>query len=120
MTNRNDQADEASSYADHTSDERGGRFAAKETPFSVTGIAPMPKIPAQPPHSPWAGPDLVGDEPPLGIDVNALEPVGTPVEIEASLAASLEAPTSAASWADGVETGDAAIPTQQGEDDDTH
>ncbi len=102
-----DTNDQASSYRDHVTDEAGGRYA-RQVPFNVTGSSPAAQFPALPPSSPWHGPDPVPIEPPLGIDVSALEPVGTPTEIEASLAASLEAPTSAI-LAGAVETGDAAI-----------
>jgi hypothetical protein len=57
--------------------ELGGRFA-KPRPM-VSG-----EVPEQPATSPWSR-DPVGREPPLGIDVNAVEPVGEAHEIEASL-----------------------------------
>lgn len=60
--------------------EAQGRFK-KQSPTRVTGV---PVYPAQPPTSPFAG-DPVGDEPPLGQDVNWQEPIGTEKEIQASL-----------------------------------
>jgi hypothetical protein len=58
--------------------ELGGRFA-KLTPTTVTGSDPVSKVPRQPEGSPWAN-DPLGTEPPLGIDVNAVEVVGEPHE----------------------------------------
>jgi len=57
-----------------------GRFK-KVTETRVTGV---PQYPQQPASSPFAG-DPVPPEPPLGIDVNAIEAVGTPVEVEKSI-----------------------------------
>lgn len=69
-------------------DEPGGRFRAKDT--IVTGNEPSVDYPAGPDWtSNGAG---VGLEPPLGIDVDALEPTGTPSEVAASLAGA-EAPS---------------------------
>jgi hypothetical protein len=59
--------------------ELGGRFA-KPKPL-IGGSVPM-----QPEGSPWAS-DPVGQEPPLGFSVEAMEPVGNPHEIERSLRA---------------------------------
>jgi hypothetical protein len=51
----------------------------------VTGTAPTVDYPAG--SGPWSGNYwLDGPEPPLGYEINAQEPVGTPAEIEASLA----------------------------------
>jgi hypothetical protein len=61
----------------------GGRFATLGKP-SFTGTTPGPSVPRQPPGSPWATDDLLGPEPPLGIDVNAMDPVGEAFEVEAS------------------------------------
>jgi hypothetical protein len=58
--------------------ENTGRYAK---PFAVTGQTPTPQYPAGPN---WA-PDPVGVEPPLGIDVNAMEPVGEVGEVQASI-----------------------------------
>jgi hypothetical protein len=90
--------------------EHGGRF--KELGEArVTGV---PEYPAQPPTSPWAGPDLVPPEPPLGFDVNALEPVGTPIEVAQSLAGQM-APTTDAPSIVVVETD--ARPRQERDDE---
>jgi hypothetical protein len=63
-------------------DLAGGRYAAMGKP-SVTGTTPAIRYPVQPPNSPWAS-DLLGPEPPLGIDINAMQPVGEPHEVKAS------------------------------------
>jgi hypothetical protein len=78
---------EVTSYRDRAVNdialEAQGRHsaAAKAT---VTGSARVPQVPRQPEGSPWAG-DLVPPEEPTHYDINALEPNGTPAEIEASL-----------------------------------
>ena len=51
----------------------GGRYGAIGKP-TVTGASPI-SYPRQPEGSPWAS-DPIGDEPPLGVDINAIEPVG--------------------------------------------
>ncbi len=81
--------EETSSYHQFAlSDEGpGGRFANQEKK-STTGAAPIPTYPALPANSPWHR-DLVPPEPPLDIDVNAVEPVGTEAEIERSLSGPL-------------------------------
>ncbi len=94
MTNYNNpttQADRTSTFLDHVSNDSGGRYAAIGKP-TVIGRDPAqyPKLPAS---SPFAA-DPVGVEPPTGVDINAMEPVGEPFEIEASLATS-GAPTDA-------------------------
>ena len=62
-----------------------GRFAA-ESRARVVGSRPLVEYPALPPNSPsWAS-HAVGQEPPVGFDINAVEPVGTHAEIEQSLA----------------------------------
>lgn len=86
-------------------DDAAGRFGK---PSVVTGSEPAVRYPRLPASSPWAS-DPVPNEEPLGVDVNALEPVGTAAEIEASLAASPEAPTEVPSSAV-VEPDGAAIP----------
>jgi hypothetical protein len=63
--------------------EMGGRFA-KVMPTSVTGTTPGPQYPRQPADSPSNQAALVGDEPPLGVDINAMDPVGEHHELEAS------------------------------------
>ena len=72
--------DRLSTYRDHAEAnadlELGGRFA-KLTPTTVTGSTPThqyPKLPADSPFNQAA--TMVPDEPPLGIDINAMEPVG--------------------------------------------
>jgi hypothetical protein len=62
------------------SPEPGGRFAKANY---VAGSEPCVQYPAA--AGPWAGGTRVPDEPPLGFSVDAMEPVGTAAEIEASL-----------------------------------
>ena len=57
-----------------------GRFAKIEASI-VTGV---PAIPTQPASSPWHH-DPVPIEPPLGINIDAMEPTGTAQEIERSI-----------------------------------
>ena len=57
----------------------GGRYATIGKP-TVTGTAPI-SYPRQPEGSPWAS-DPTGDEPPTGVDINAIEPVGEKHEQE--------------------------------------
>jgi hypothetical protein len=67
-------------------DAPGGRFREKET---ITGSQASTKYPCQDSASPWSGGGAdPGVEPPLGVEINAQEPVGEAHEIEASLAAS--------------------------------
>jgi hypothetical protein len=63
-------------------DERQGRFGALDK-TTVTGAGPTLQYPRQPPNSPWAN-DPLPPEPPLGIDINAMEAVGETWEQEAS------------------------------------
>jgi hypothetical protein len=56
-------------------DERQGRYAQSGQSTSVTGSTPGPIYPEQPPTSPFAC-DPVPAEPPLGYEIDALEPVG--------------------------------------------
>jgi hypothetical protein len=65
--------------------ELGGRYRHL-APASVVGV---PQYPQQPPNSPFHH-DPTGAEPPLGIDVNEMIPVGTHAEVQASIAASLQ------------------------------
>jgi hypothetical protein len=58
----------------------GGRFAA-EAKTHVTGVAPAPQYPTLPVNSPWAD-EPVGPEPPLGVAIDQMEPVGEPFEIQ--------------------------------------
>jgi hypothetical protein len=69
----------ASTYLDHTHSEEGGRFAKPQT---IVGQTQTPEYPMAAPN--WA-PQAVGVEPPLGIDVNATEPVGEYGEVTASI-----------------------------------
>jgi hypothetical protein len=75
---RRDQ-ERASTMLDHAqsaiNDEHGGRFARIQPQMIVVGADPIPNYPAA--GSPWQGPDLVGQEPPLGYSVDDLEaPIG--------------------------------------------
>jgi hypothetical protein len=84
-----------STYLDHavadTDLAAGGRFA-KVNAVKVTGV---PAVPTLPQNSPFAS-DPVPPEPQLGVDVNAMQPVGTEAEIEKSIrdlgGSALEAP----------------------------
>jgi hypothetical protein len=79
---RNDQRvrEQGSTYRDHTHiDDAGGRFAAVNA-AEIVGGTPTPIYPALPASSPWAGPDLVGREPPLGFEIDALEPSSFPAQ----------------------------------------
>jgi hypothetical protein len=73
----------AQAIAEETSQ---GRFAhlSKAT---VTGSTPSP-WPRLPANNPWASADPTGQEPPLGYEIHSQEPVGTPVEVQRSIAAS--------------------------------
>jgi|SRR6516165_12040733 hypothetical protein len=65
-------------FAQSNSDETsGGRFAKQEgsTP-QVVGADGPPTCPALPSSSPWSGEDPVPDEPPLGININAMPELG--------------------------------------------
>jgi hypothetical protein len=68
-----------SSYLDHArssvDDERGGRWAAASPTRTVVGTSPV-SYPRQPKTSPANQAAIVGDEAPLGYDINAMEPVG--------------------------------------------
>jgi len=70
-------------FAAGEADVPRGRFTAHERSV-VTGSTPVPQYPALPASSPWAS-DPVPAEEPLGIDINAVEPVGTHTEVEQSL-----------------------------------
>ena len=67
----------------HAVDDAGGRYA-KLTPTNVTGSTPAPSYPKQPANSPWSFDPVPATEP-LGFSVDAMEPVGTSVEIEKSV-----------------------------------
>src|SRR5262249_49720888 len=79
-----------STYHAHANDvevEMGGRFAKLRT-TQVTGsgaVVAYPKLP----NGPWGEGPQVGDEPPLGCDVNAVEPVGEVHERKSSPVASV-------------------------------
>jgi hypothetical protein len=79
---RNDQRvrEQGSTYYGHTHSDLGGRFALAQGREQIIGESPTPIYPALPASSPWAGPDLVGKEPPVGYSVNALEPSAAPGE----------------------------------------
>jgi hypothetical protein len=67
----------------NTVDDAGGRFA-KLIPSTLTGQSqPVPRLPES---SPWHHDPVPATEP-LGFSVNAMEPVGTQAEIEASIPA---------------------------------
>jgi hypothetical protein len=90
-----DQRNTYLAHAQADADAAGGRFA-KVNATEVTGVPRYPTLPAGSPfhHDP------VPPEPPLGQDVNAMQPVGTEAEIAQSVAASfpppMRAPTSSA------------------------
>jgi hypothetical protein len=69
-------------FATSEADAIGGRFAARER-STVIGAGQV-AYPTLPPNSPWAS-DPVPAEEPLGVDINAVEAVGTHAEIEHSL-----------------------------------
>jgi hypothetical protein len=58
-------------------EERGGRFSVRTKP-TVVGQSPI-SYPKQPEGSPWAC-DPLPIEPPLGVDINAMEVTGEPHE----------------------------------------
>jgi hypothetical protein len=83
----------------------GGRFVSKD--IIISGSEASVRYPAA--SGPWAAGPQPGLEPPTGIDVNAMEPVGTSAEIAASLEAlAEEAPVGSASV--GAEPADPAVP----------
>jgi hypothetical protein len=67
------QAHQGSTFLDHTHNDTGGRFSAVSN-ATVIGTEPFPRYPQLPASSPWAGPDLVGDEPPLSDNPAADDP----------------------------------------------
>src|SRR5436190_20361830 len=79
---RTDAPSTFSQFANSEANSVRGRFAPHET-FAVTGSTPAVHYPQLPSSSPWA--DRPPDEPPLGWDVNALEPVGEAFEVANSL-----------------------------------
>jgi hypothetical protein len=83
-----DAKKEPSTYLDQAQIEalhEGGRYERLSKP-TFTGSTPGWVPPRAHGDNQWTQDDPVPDEPPLGIDVNAVEPVGTESEIEASLA----------------------------------
>jgi hypothetical protein len=66
--------------------EGQGRHAAAAK-AQLTGREAFVKYPRQSPTLPWSS-DLSGVEPPLGIDLEYVEPCGTPVEVAVSMLAS--------------------------------
>ena len=77
-------------------DDAGGRYA-KLTPNILTGQTQQ--VPRLPENSPWHH-DPVPATQPLGFSVDAMEPVGTQAEIEASIEPALEPNNSSALPAD--------------------
>jgi hypothetical protein len=67
-------------HAQADADIPRGRFTAHERSTVVGATAnPYGSLPKMPEGNPWAGPDLVGDEPPLSAyDNPALEPSALP------------------------------------------
>src|SRR5262249_39812388 len=63
-------------------DERGGRYSGAGSKQTVVGTSPI-AYPQQPATSPWYH-DACPPEPPLGIDINAQEPVGEVFERQGS------------------------------------
>jgi hypothetical protein len=61
---------QGSTYLDAHHSELGGRFGSLETE-TVTG-RPSPQPPPLPANSPWAGPDVVPREPPLGYRIDQM------------------------------------------------
>jgi hypothetical protein len=91
-----------SSYLDHaqaSADDLAGGFAAASPQRTIIGSAPI-AYPRQPQNSPWAS-DPLPPEPPLGIDINAMEPTGEVHEQKASEAIAGDAAAPGAQSADG-------------------
>jgi hypothetical protein len=63
--------------------ELGGRYS-KVTTVTVTGASPTHQYPRLPLSAPSNQAMMVPDEPPLGIDINATDPVGEAHEQKAS------------------------------------
>lgn len=80
-------------HAGDTELDLGGRFA-KVTTTTVVGAGPV-RYPRQPTGSPWAC-DPVPAESPLGLDINAMEPVGEPHEMRPQAAGDAQVPPSVA------------------------
>jgi hypothetical protein len=73
--------EQSSTYLDQHHSELGGRYAQIQ-PENVVGSTAQPysTLPKMPEGNPWAGPDLVGLEPPLGYRIDDLNP-SDPVEL---------------------------------------
>jgi hypothetical protein len=65
-----EQQSRGSTYLDHHHAELGGRFGSVETE-TITG-RPSPQPPPLPASSPWAGPDMVPPELPLGYRIDQM------------------------------------------------
>jgi len=70
---------DASTFLSHTHSEDSGRFAKPQTVIGLDSV----QYPTLPENS-WTN-DPTPTEPPLGIDVNAMEPVGEVGEVQASI-----------------------------------
>ena len=68
-----------SQFAQSDAAEDRGRFTAHEK-STVIGADATPKYPAA-----FQQRDPVPNEEPLGVDINAIEPTGTPAEVQASI-----------------------------------
>ena len=87
----------------------GGRFKRLSN-ATIVGATPGPQVPTLPEGSPWSN-DPVGDERPLGFEIDAMEPVGTEAEITRSIAGTpLTAPTESSP---AVETGGVPAPRRR-------
>jgi hypothetical protein len=76
---REEQISSYRAHAEANADlELGGRYA-KVTKTTIVGASPI-SYPALPETSPSNQAAMVGDEPSLGYDINAMEPVGEPHE----------------------------------------
>jgi hypothetical protein len=76
------QQEQGSTYLQQYQSDLGGRYAQIQ-PENVVGATAQPysSLPKMPEGNPWAGPDLVGDEPPLSPHENlGSEPSTEPVE----------------------------------------
>lgn len=111
--------DQSGTFLSHTHiDDAGGRFAGVNA-ATVVGQEPVAKYPQA--STPWQGPDLVGDEPPTGYEIHAVEPLENPAGVfpvvspPAGDAPVPEAPSSEVHQplADDVETGIGAPPSSE-------
>jgi hypothetical protein len=104
----NDRLRDASTLLDHVSNDSGGRFAVIGKP-TVIGSEPSAQYPTLPSSSPWAA-DPVGVEPPTGVEIGAMEPVGEGFEVERSLA-EIEASLAEVALAEDVDPASSAVET---------